>query len=1013
MLRKILTFIILSMLLASCGRIATTSETKPAGKTAVGLPTQGEPPTVVPTLPELYVSIVWHQHQPFYATDPETGLVAAPWVRLHAAKDYVDMLTILDKYPQIHATFNLTPSLIKQLDDLAAGKHDIAWEMTLVPADELTTKQKTYLLERFFDTNGKVIARFPRYEELLDKRGGTAVNQIDAAIAKWSAQDFRDLQVLFNLAWTDPDFLAASPLAELAARGRDFTEADKKIVLDLHESLIKQVIPLHAAKQQSGQIEVTTTPYSHPILPLLIDTDLARIAVPDIVLPSRFSYGRDAVEQLTRGIALYESHFGQLPEGIWPAEGSVAEEIIGPVYRTGIKWILTDEVILAKSIGADFTRDANDMISTPELLYRPYAASERNDQPVAIFFRDTTLSNNVSFDYSQIPANEAVADFMAGVHSVRDAVKAKPGGPFVLTVILDGENAWEWYDNDGKDFLNGVYSALSSDQTIQTVTPSEFLELNQTPLKMIDTLFAGSWDGGDFKTWIGEQEENKAWGYLSTSRAVLEEYLRGVKKGQVGEDNLAQAVDAMLAAEGSDWFWWFGTDKDSGNDPAFDYQFRETLGQMYDALDLPRPEYLTVPIIYPIPIEPQRPLTALSSPVVDGKEAAGEWTSAGSFQFGETSPTRLAFAFSKELLSLRIESPPEDPYSIYLKVPAIQLGAAFSEEGHQVMGMDATHRLEVADGKVGLFSWNGTTWESIEGAEVKAVEDVAMEISFPQTLLWPTLDTGDALIMRIATNSILLPDSAPGRMLVPDLGRITWMVNIDDIVGDDHGPGNYVYPSDGVFVDGVLDLVNFKAGTDEESFVFRIEMRGPVDNPWGSPNGLAIQTVDIYIDVDGSNNGTRLLRNARNTAFTSNFAWDYAITAAGWNSGFFTAADPEIADPNVSLTIITDPGRRNILVKIPRGSISGDMTNWAFGVAVYSQDGYGPNNIREILPVAERWRVGGAPQGVTNYTRIMDYLWRAGDTPTQEEMLSNYVPQSGLSSDLSADEFPLVQMIRP
>lgn len=976
------------------------------------------PATAAPTLapqPDLYVAIIWHQHQPFYATDPETGLFVAPWVRLHAAKDYVDMAAMVSRYPNVHVTFNLTPSLIRQLDELAAGKRDLAWETTLTPADQLTAEQKTYLLRRFFDTNGKVIARFPRYEELMDKRAGTSDEQIQSALETWTAQDFRDLQVLFNLAWTDPDYLAEEPLAGLVKKGRDFSEADKKIVLDKHLELVQRVVAVHRDLQDIGQIEVTTTPYAHPILPLLIDTELAKIAVPDIVLPPRFSYGRDAVEQLTRGIQLYEEHFGRPPRGMWPAEGSVAEEIVGPVYRAGIQWIVTDEAILARSLGLDLSRDGSGLPANPEQLYRPYQVAERDDQPVAILFRDTLLSNKVSFDYSQIEAQEAIADFIGRIHAVRDVLKAKDGGPYLLTVILDGENAWEWYDNDGKDFLNGIYAALNEDSSLRMVTPSEFLDLNPGEMPDIPTLFAGSWDGGDFKTWIGEHEENKAWTYLGEARADLEEYVRGNKKNQASDEQLARATEAMLAAEGSDWFWWFGADKDSGNDPAFDAQFRETLGQMYDALGIDRPEYLSVPIIYAAPVEPDQALAGVSSPLIDGNADADEWSQAGRFVFDGARPSGMAVAFSKEEISLLIEDAPQGEFSLYFKVPAIQSGAPFSIEGRRVLDMDATHRVWVEAGgtRAELQSWSGQEWVAAADAPVRVAAGTALELAFEHSALWPTLDAGDALLLRIATADGLLPEQAPARLLVPDLGRINWVVQISDPANDDHGPGNYVYPTDGVFVAGVFDLLNFQVGSDENNLVFKAEMRGPVDNPWGSPNGLAIQTIDIYLDVDGAAYGARLLRSARNAALSENFAWDYALTIAGWQNGLFTAEDPENADINIPLTIVTDPGRRSILVKIPREAIPGEPSQWAYAVAVMSQDGYGPNGIRDVLPVAERWRIGGGPQGATNMPRILDYLWPAGISPTQEEMLSAYTPLESLVSDLGADDFAQLEMIRP
>jgi carbohydrate-binding DOMON domain-containing protein len=241
------------------------------------------------------------------------------------------------------------------------------------------------------------------------------------------------------------------------------------------------------------------------------------------------------------------------------------------------------------------------------------------------------------------------------------------------------------------------------------------------------------------------------------------------------------------------------------------------------------------------------------------------------------------------------------------------------------------------------------------------------------------------------------------------LGRTTWVVDVNDPANDDYGPGTYEYPTDGVFVPGVFDLLNFKVGYDENNLVFRAVMRGPVDNPWGAMNGLSIQAVDVYIDTDGLANGTRFLRSARNAAIASDHAWDYALTIAGWNYGFFTADAPDKASIDVSLTIFTDPGKNVMVGKIPLSAIPGDPATWAYAVAVLSNDGYGPNSVRDVLPVREQWRVGGGPDD-SNHTRIIDFLWPEGGTPTQEEMLSIYPSSTADPAGLGADEFAQLKM---
>ena len=382
---------------------------------------QDNTPSPTPLLeelePDLYLNIIWHQHQPFYAVDSETGLVSAPWVRFHATKDYVDMVEILENYPGIHVTFNLTPSLLKQIDSFNTGQRDIIWEITQVPANELTFDQKTYILQRFFDTNSKIIEKYPRYKELQKMRTGVSQTQIERAISSWTGQDFLDLQVLFNLAWTDMSFLTGEPYSSLASKGKGYTEEDKNTLLQLHAAIMAQVVPIHKQYQDNEQIEITFTPYAHPILPLLIDTDLATIAVPGITLPSyRFTYEADARQQLILGVDLYQENFGRMPLGMWPAEGSVAEEMVAMTAQAGVQWMVTDEGILSNSLNIDFTRDLSGVPTNATSLYQPYTV-ESEGNSLIVFFRDTALSNKVSFDYSQLPAEESVTDFMSRIRA--------------------------------------------------------------------------------------------------------------------------------------------------------------------------------------------------------------------------------------------------------------------------------------------------------------------------------------------------------------------------------------------------------------------------------------------------------------------------------------------------------------------------------------------------------------------------------------------------------------------
>ncbi|MBE3598555.1 MAG: hypothetical protein IMX02_07065 [Limnochordaceae bacterium] len=412
----------------------------------------------------LYVALVWHMHQPYYK-DPARGVYMLPWVRMHAVKDYYDMAAMLREFPQMRATFNLVPSLLLQLDDYVRnGAKDLYQIVTEKPAAELTAQEKAFILRRFFDANhDHIIRRYPRYWELLQKRGTTGSDaEIQAAMERFVEQDYRDLQVWFNLAWIDVDLVRTDPqLSALVAKGRDFTEADKRAVLDEHLAIMRDVVGVYRDLMASGQIEVTTTPFYHPILPLVLNTDSARIASPSIQLPRhRYAQPGDVEAQLQAAVESYRRHFGRDPEGLWPPEQAVGQDMVTFVASAGFRWMVSSEGVLEKSLGIQLRGSAREMVR-PADLYQPYWVSA-GGRRVAVFFRDIVLSDKIGFAYSGMPARQAVDDFVAYLHEMQRVLAQAPGD-HVVTVALDGENAWEWYENDGKDFLRGLYGALATD----------------------------------------------------------------------------------------------------------------------------------------------------------------------------------------------------------------------------------------------------------------------------------------------------------------------------------------------------------------------------------------------------------------------------------------------------------------------------------------------------------------------------------------------------------------------
>jgi alpha-amylase/alpha-mannosidase (GH57 family) len=588
----------------------------------------------------IYFAILWHQHQPRYERDPVSGEYLDPWVRLHCAKDYYDMAAMALEFERLNYSINLTPVLLSQIEDIIQGYEtkgptDKMLRLSMTPASELTQDDKLFVLQRSFDASwSNQIDPFPRYRELRERRAGFSDEKLLQIISQYSTQDFLDLQVWLNLVWMDPDFLKGPvelpsgvkiDLSDLIKKGQGFTEAEKKRLLDAQIEIMRNVIPIHRKLQDEGKIEVTTTPFYHPILPLICDTDLARVAMPNATLPSeRFSFPEDASAQVRRASVFYDERFHRKPEGMWPGEGAVAQEIIDIVASNGFKWMATDVENLALSLGKTNLTD-DEKFS----IYR----GTQNGVSLGLVFRDTGLSNDIGFKFARLDPVEAANEFIKNLSNIQREL-ADSAKDHIVVVILDGDNPWQNYQNDGKDFLRALYSQLVKAQWVRTTTVGEFFKTYPCEsLPTIEKLWPGSWDGHSFGTWIGEPEANMAWDGLTLARREFEEWKKGGageasgsgsaigagESGEAGEGSgagsggsgkapvggvkipdehlKARVYELLLAAEGSDWFWWYGKDKDSGNDERFDEAFRNTLKQAYVLMGKEPPKYLSEPII--------------------------------------------------------------------------------------------------------------------------------------------------------------------------------------------------------------------------------------------------------------------------------------------------------------------------------------------------------------------------------------------------------------------------------
>jgi alpha-amylase/alpha-mannosidase (GH57 family) len=579
----------------------------------------------------LSVAFLWHMHQPYYK-DAKTGQYLMPWVRLHGLKDYYDMVAVLDDFPQIRQTFNLVPSLIEQIQDYAENQvYDEHLLLTERPAGDLTEAEKEEILSNFFKCNPQtMIHPHPRFYQLFEKRG-EGPQRVKSKVHDFDVQDFLDLQIWSNLAWIDPIFKEDPFIAYLIKKDKNFTEEEKRKLIFKQKEILGKILPKYKELQDKGQIEISSSPFFHPIMPLIYDTSIARFALPNIQLPEeRFSHPEDVSAQIKQGIRLYERTFGRRPKGIWPSEGSVSEQIIPLVAKFGIKWIATDEEILHFSLMMKKEGKDKTVSKDVGVLYRPYQITVENYE-LSILFRDHTLSDLIGFVYSSWDAEEAANDFIRRLHRIRESIPEDELSKSVVAIILDGENCWEYYENDGHDFLTALYTELSKDQLLRTTTISDFLETNEAP-QQLPGLYAGSWINHNFRIWIGHPEDNLAWDLLKKTRDALMEFEKRSGRNSETEKILQTAWKEIYIAEGSDWNWWYGDEHQTEDIETFDRMFRSHLLYVYELIGQDPPDELYQPIKSKFVSTYFLPPTGYVKPTIDGKKTHFyEWQQAGFF----------------------------------------------------------------------------------------------------------------------------------------------------------------------------------------------------------------------------------------------------------------------------------------------------------------------------------------------------------------------------------------------
>jgi alpha-amylase/alpha-mannosidase (GH57 family) len=556
-------------------------------------------------------------HQPFYK-DLISGEYKLPWTRMHALKDYYGMAQILEEFPNVRQTFNLVPSMMVQVAEYAAGTAvDPFLEVALKPAENLTPNDRAFLLRHsFYSDPQRMIYRYPRYGELYT----AAQVQKASAASAFGVEDFRDLQMWSQLAWFDETFQERDPeVRRWVERGRNFTLADQRRMGEKQREICSQVLPVYRKLAASGQIEISTTPFYHPILPLLCDSDIARVSHPGVPLPPHFRYPGDARLQLRMAREYIEQQFGVAPAGLWPSEGSVSDEVFSIAAEAGFEWAATDSGVLDRTFSRPVPVDG---------LYRPYLWRQ-GGRSLNVLFRDHYLSDLIGFVYSRMDAAQAADDFLKRIRENCAGILAA-GRDALVPIILDGENAWEYYPRNGRPFLRELYRRISTDPSLRATTIGEAMRL--LPPEPLDHIFPGSWIGANFDVWIGAEEDNQAWSQLLHARETYD------AAANVAPEKRKMALEELLIAEGSDWCWWYGPEHDSVNRPEFDQLYRSHLANVYRFLDRMPPEDLSRPLLrmnVPAMVtDPSGPI----SPVIDGEVTSYfEWLGAAGYLVDERS----------------------------------------------------------------------------------------------------------------------------------------------------------------------------------------------------------------------------------------------------------------------------------------------------------------------------------------------------------------------------------------
>ncbi len=931
---------------------------------------------------KLNLAIIWHQHQPLYK-DTATGTYRLPWARVHAVQEYFDSPLILNEYPGIDVTFNLVPSLIDQIADYGEisneemkrggvfeyiGASDPHLELALTPPGQLTEEERKKIEEEFFWLNPYPLdddgddpyysARYSELKSLSEKRALTD-------------EEITDLAALFFLWQISPRLHEEYGLASLRER-KNYSREDVIRVIEAQRRICADLLEYYKKADANGS-EIITSPYYHPILPLLMSDGWEGV--------DKDPWEEDTLVQLREGVKRYEEVFDHKPSGLWPPETAVSQAIVGPVAEAGYTWFVSDESVLEKSRGKT--------VDLAELT-RPYHVISQA-RKVNVIFREPDLSNKIGLSYGNKPTEYAVNDLLNRLKEIYDELDNPD--EHLLTIALDGEN-WMFmaeYPNNGRSFLELLYKKLGDADWINTTTPEKYLDERQEEPKVIHDLATGSW-AGDLTTWRGEPEEDRAWRWLIDARRVERASEEGPKSSK-----------ALQAAEGSDWFWWYGTDQDSGNDETFDGLFKTHLINVYRRSGTSKeniPQALFVEKVPPVTGTPGK-----VSPEVDGTVTGeDEWKESLNYQIDDNMFKTVRIGYGPNNFFVRVDTRKPsreligEDVSICLYFTGEKSANSKTNYGSSPLGFGASqivalHLEDVGeDGKWNVFRYEADGsggWKfasDISDLERrKAAVDEIVEVQFPLETVG--IEPEENFFLRLGIErrgtgkTIRLVPEKPVRMKIPKPISGQKVVSLADPVGDDVGPGTYTYPNAPVFdQDGLFDLRKYEIYDAGNRWVMTFDF-GAMTNPWAAPYGFSHQLINLYLDVEDGGR-TETYKQGANVKFPPEYGWDYFIKVTGWpdyGRELVTAEGDEF-----KVDVSSDPKKNRVIVEVPKELVP--KVRGGGYLLILSQDGYGRDHIRDVREESSTWQGGGSPEP-SLAPNVYDYLDPDGD---QKAILGNY-----------------------